>query len=96
MGFPFLLEPTDPSTSIDISKSPGAVATTARSTAQQEEPLWTPNSLAYSVPPKERTPTPHACTAGLVFLTHTVFDEEIGDEVERLEGVPCRRCVDSR
>ena len=39
---------------------------------------------------------PHACTAGLVFLTHTVFDEEIGDEVERLEVVPCRRCADSR
>jgi len=29
-------------------------------------------------------------------LTYTVFDEEIGDEVERLEVVPCRRCVDSR
>jgi hypothetical protein len=39
---------------------------------------------------------PHACTAGLVFLTHTVFDEEIGEEVERLEVVPCRRCADSR
>jgi len=39
---------------------------------------------------------PHACTDGQVFLTYTVFDEEIGDEVERLEVVPCRRCVDSR
>jgi hypothetical protein len=39
---------------------------------------------------------PHACTDGLVFLTYTVFDEEIGDEVERLEVVPCRRCSDSR
>jgi hypothetical protein len=39
---------------------------------------------------------PHACMDGLVFLTYTVFDEEIGDEVERLEVVPCRRCVDSR
>jgi len=25
---------------------------------------------------------PHACTEGLVFLTYTVFDEEVGDEVE--------------
>jgi hypothetical protein len=39
---------------------------------------------------------PHACTDGLVFLTYTVFDEEVGDEVERLEVVPCRRCADSR
>jgi hypothetical protein len=35
---------------------------------------------------------PHACTNGLVFLTYTAFDEEIGDEVERLDVVPCRRC----
>jgi hypothetical protein len=35
---------------------------------------------------------PHACYDGLVFLTYTVFDEEIGDEVERIESVPCRRC----
>jgi hypothetical protein len=39
---------------------------------------------------------PHACTDGLVFLTYTVYDEEVGDEVERLEAVPCRRCADSR
>jgi hypothetical protein len=39
---------------------------------------------------------PHACTDGLVFLTYTVFDEAVGEEVERLEVVPCRRCADSR
>jgi len=39
---------------------------------------------------------PHACTNGLVFLTYTAYDEELGDEVERLEVVPCRRCVESR
>jgi hypothetical protein len=38
----------------------------------------------------------HACTDGLVFLTYIVFDEAVGDEVERLEVVPCRRCADSR
>ena len=38
---------------------------------------------------------PHACTDGLVFLTYTVFDEAVGEEVERLEVVPCRRCADS-
>jgi hypothetical protein len=39
---------------------------------------------------------PHACTDGLVFLTYTAYDEDVGDEVERLEVIPCRRCVDSR
>jgi hypothetical protein len=39
---------------------------------------------------------PHACTAGLVFLTYTVFDEAVGEEVERLEVVPCRRCADAK
>jgi hypothetical protein len=38
---------------------------------------------------------PHACTDGLVFLTYTAFDEAVGEEVERLEVVPCRRCADS-
>jgi hypothetical protein len=38
---------------------------------------------------------PHACTDGLVFMTYTVFDEAVGEEVERLEVVPCRRCADS-
>ena len=36
---------------------------------------------------------PHACTDGLVFLTYTVFDDEVGDEVEKIEAIPCRRCV---
>jgi hypothetical protein len=36
---------------------------------------------------------PHACTDGLVFLAYTVFDEDIGEEVERIEAIPCRRCA---
>ena len=36
---------------------------------------------------------PHACYDGLVFLTYTTYDEEVGDEVERIESVPCRRCA---
>jgi hypothetical protein len=32
----------------------------------------------------------------LVFLTYTTYDEDLGEEVERLEVVPCRRCADSR
>jgi len=37
---------------------------------------------------------PHACSDGLVFLTYFAFDEEIGEEVERLDVVPCRRCAE--
>jgi hypothetical protein len=37
---------------------------------------------------------PHACTDGLVFLTYTAYDEDVGEEVERLEVVPCRRCAE--
>jgi hypothetical protein len=35
---------------------------------------------------------PHACSGGLVFLTYTAWDEMVGEEVERVEAVPCRRC----
>jgi hypothetical protein len=46
--------------------------------------------------PVDREAHPHACTEGLVFLTYTIYDEEVGDEVERLEVVPCRRCAEYR
>jgi hypothetical protein len=35
---------------------------------------------------------PHACMDGYVYLGYTVFDEEAGEEVERVEALPCRRC----
>jgi hypothetical protein len=28
-----------------------------------------------------------------VFLTYMAWDKEIGDEVERIDVVPCRRCA---
>ncbi len=39
---------------------------------------------------------PHACVNSVVYLTYTAFDESVGDEVERIEALPCRRCADSR
>ena len=39
---------------------------------------------------------PHACLGGFVFLTYTAFDEAVGDEVERIEALPCRRCSEER
>lgn len=38
---------------------------------------------------------PHACWDGLVFLTYTIHDDEIGEEVERIESIPCRRCAEA-
>ena len=35
----------------------------------------------------------HACTDGLVYMSFTVFDDEVGDEVEHIEVIPCRRCA---
>jgi hypothetical protein len=38
----------------------------------------------------------HACLNGYVYLGYTAVDEETGEEVERVEALPCRRCADSR
>jgi hypothetical protein len=67
---------------------------TPRSPAHRERtPLWTPKSLAYSVQGKPaRITTPTLAPTGW-FLTYTVFDKVVGDEVERIEAVPCRRCA---
>jgi hypothetical protein len=53
-------------------------------------------SSVFRPTPTEQDTHPHACTEGVVYLTYVVFDEEIGDEVERLEVVPCRLCADNR
>jgi hypothetical protein len=37
---------------------------------------------------------PHACLNGYIYLGHTVLDEETGEEVERIEALPCRRCAE--
>jgi hypothetical protein len=37
-------------------------------------------------------PHPHACYDGWIYLTHSVFDEAVGEEVEKIEVIPCLRC----
>ena len=37
---------------------------------------------------------PHCCVDGFVYLGYVEQDEESGDEVERVEAVPCRRCAE--
>jgi hypothetical protein len=51
------------------------------------------NSVFRPSEPEQGT-HPHACMDGLVFLTYTVFDDAVGEEVERLEVVPCLRCAE--
>jgi hypothetical protein len=36
---------------------------------------------------------PHACTGGWVFVGHLVVGDD-GEEVERVEALPCRRCAE--
>jgi hypothetical protein len=36
---------------------------------------------------------PHACYEGVVYIGHVVVGED-GEEVEIVEAVPCRRCVE--
>jgi hypothetical protein len=44
-------------------------------------------------PSSEEQDHPHACLHGRVYLGYTVLDEETGEEVERIEALPCRRCA---
>jgi hypothetical protein len=46
-------------------------------------------------PSTEEQDHPHACLNGYVYLGYTAVDEETGEEVERVEALPCRRCTDN-
>jgi hypothetical protein len=57
--------------------------------------LSTEKSRVFRPESVEEDHHPHACYDGLLFLTYTVFDVEVGEEVERIEAIPCRRCASS-
>jgi hypothetical protein len=40
-------------------------------------------------------PIPHACYDGWIYLTYTAYDESVGEEVERIEVISCRRCAEA-
>jgi hypothetical protein len=48
-------------------------------------------TIAHPAPPTEDQDHPHACLEGVVYIGHLV--EEDGEEVERVEALPCRRCA---
>jgi hypothetical protein len=54
----------------------------------------TESSVPHAYPSTEEQDHPHACLNGYVYLGYTVFDEKIGEEVERVEALPCRRCAE--
>jgi hypothetical protein len=54
----------------------------------------TESSAPHAHPSTEEQDHPHACLNGCVYLGYTVLDEEIGEEVERVEALPCRRCAE--
>jgi hypothetical protein len=39
---------------------------------------------------------PHACIEGVVYIEHVVEDPGTGEEVERVDALPCRRCAERR
>jgi len=50
-------------------------------------------STVYRPTEQDPDPHPHACLGGVVYMTYTAHDEAIGEETERIEAVPCRRCT---
>ena len=51
-------------------------------------------SLPYAAPLTKEQDHPHACLDGYVYLGYTAIDEETGEEIERVEALPCRRCAE--
>ncbi len=51
-----------------------------------------PDGDPFSSAPRHDQDHPHACLDGYVYLGYTTIGED-GEEVERIEAVPCRRCV---
>ena len=57
--------------------------------------MATKKSTAHTPHPStEEQDHPHACLNGHIYLGYTAFDEETGEEVERIEALPCRRCAE--
>ena len=48
-------------------------------------------SLGYRRTDQDQDDQPHGCLAGVVYIGHMVEGDD-GQEVEVIEGVPCRRC----
>jgi hypothetical protein len=75
--------------------APQVVAHPGTRPTERIRPVSERKSIVWGAASAEADPHPHCCWRGLVFLGYSVFDEEIGEEVEQIEIVPCRRCGDA-
>ena len=57
--------------------------------------LETVDTAKSSVWREQGNPHPHACYDGWIYLAYTAYDESVGDEGERIEVIPCRRCAEA-
>jgi hypothetical protein len=51
------------------------------------------SSVPQAHPSTEEQDHPHACLNGYIYFSYTAVDKETGEEVERIEALPCRRCA---
>jgi hypothetical protein len=77
---------------VELEKGFSEVRLSKLSRSDTLKPIGPAESVLRAGP---NAPVSHAYTDGLVFLTYTVLDEEVGEEVERIEAVPCRRCAEN-
>jgi hypothetical protein len=70
------------------------VLVTPRDPANSRRELTTMTIAQDAHPSTEDQDHPHACLNGYVYLGYTAVDEETGEEVERVEALPCRRCAE--
>ena len=55
----------------------------------------TPESSApHAHPSTEDQDHPRAWLNGYIYLSYSAFDEQTGEEVERIEALPCRHCAE--
>ena len=52
------------------------------------------SSAYHAHPSPKHQDHPHACLNGYVYLGYPALDEETGEEAERVEALPCRRCAE--
>ena len=58
-----------------------------------DEPTISPAGDPFHAATEEQD-HPHACLNGYIYLGYTATDEETGEEVDRVEALPCRRCAE--
>ena len=79
---------------VDIEIAAHEVTTLRRPYSRRSSSMSSKESLPYAPPLTKEQDHPHACLNGYVYLGYTAIDEETGEEVERIEALPCRRCAE--